>query len=92
LAEPRWSFAPHFDGQRSASAGGRHDWAWTVIAARMYADAMTMGDMSVVTGRILIPPRCCLLVFHFPLVIFHLSLPINVNFVIADLPRLGNDK
>src|SRR5829696_3869625 len=45
LPEPRWSPAPHLEGQRWLSAGGRHDWAAaeplvhssraTIVTARM---------------------------------------------------------
>src|SRR3989454_2252206 len=33
LAEPRWSPAPHLEGHRCSSAGGRHDWAWATSGA-----------------------------------------------------------
>src|SRR5436190_3882601 len=55
LPEPRWSAAPHFDGQRWLSAGGRHDWASTVDAtapsARERAAAKTRRGMAC-------PPLC----------------------------------
>src|SRR5215510_12119965 len=33
LAAPRSSPAPHFDGQRSLSAGGNHDGVWALTAS-----------------------------------------------------------
>jgi hypothetical protein len=65
LAEPRWSFGPHFEGHRFASAGGCHDWDsdWdtgltsTAITARTNADATAMRGIRLMAGFILIPPQ-----------------------------------
>ena len=54
LPDPRSSPAPHFEGQRWFSAGGRQDWAWEATLVEPTTTAMTLrmttGLMGLLVG------------------------------------------
>src|SRR5438132_9423679 len=53
LPDPRSSPAPHFEGQRWFSAGGRQDWAWEATLVEPTTTAMTLRTTTGLMG----PPR-----------------------------------